>query len=256
MSRTRLAAWVGALVATVVLAAALAPAWSVNAWISDLGVFDGPAPELTPPAATPVPTPTPTRLLEEAGDSTLTRTLVKIVFAGIALLVAAVIVSWFRGVSLRRTSTIRMRATDAGGTGEALDADPDDLTPAPLRRGVRTATDRLESAATPTDGVVAAWVALEESAADLGAHRDPAQTPTEFTTKVLHRTQADPHAVTTLRDLYLQARFGDHPLDPIAVTTARTALERLTETLTPEARDTKARDIETPGTTTSTPGAP
>ncbi|MFJ2297909.1 DUF4129 domain-containing protein [Oerskovia paurometabola] len=106
-----------------------------------------------------------------------------------------------------------------------------------LRRGVQHARHLLDTAATPRDAVTAAWIALEDAAADTGHRRHPAQTPTEFTTTVLDATPADPDAVTTLLKLYQRARFTTHPLTPQDVDAARSCLERLAIAFTPPVSD-------------------
>ncbi|MFF2623985.1 DUF4129 domain-containing protein [Oerskovia jenensis] len=123
-------------------------------------------------------------------------------------------------------------ATGAGVTLPSLTAQ----LPA-LRRGVKHARHLLDTAATPRDAVTAAWIALEDAAADTGHRRHPAQTPTEFTTTVLDATPADPDAVTTLLKLYQRARFTTRPLTPQDVDTARDCLERLALVFTPPTPD-------------------
>ena len=118
-----------------------------------------------------------------------------------------------------------------------------------LRRGVQHARHLLDTAASPRDAVTAAWIALEEAAADTGHRRHPAQTPTEFTSTVLDATPADPDAVTTLLTLYQRARFTTRPLTPQDVDTARHCLERLAIAFTPVTDDSDAPQHETaPGT--------
>jgi hypothetical protein len=56
--------------------------------------------------------------------------------------------------------------------------------------------------------VVAAWLRLEQAAAESGAPRAPHQTPTEFTSALLAEHVADHGAVDRLRGLYQQARFA------------------------------------------------
>jgi hypothetical protein len=102
-----------------------------------------------------------------------------------------------------------------------------------LRRGVAHARSLLDTAAAPRDAVTAAWIALEDAAADTGHRRHPAQTPTEFTTTVLDATPADPDAVATLLALYQRARFTTHPVTPQDVDAARDCLERLAIAFTP-----------------------
>ena len=77
-----------------------------------------------------------------------------------------------------------------------------------------------------------AWVALERAAERAGTRRDPAQTPTEFTTAVLASTRVDPEAVATLRGLYHRARFGETALGERDLEAARAALARIAADLT------------------------
>src|SRR5690606_38017162 len=79
-------------------------------------------------------------------------------------------------------------------TPEDDDDIPDAVTPGaaapalavPERQdAVQLALARVDAAATPHDAVVAAWVALEDAAAEHGHRRAPAQTPTEFTGELL-----------------------------------------------------------------------
>jgi hypothetical protein len=81
-----------------------------------------------------------------------------------------------------------------------------------LLRGVEAARLSLASIAEPTDAVIAAWLSLEDAAAESGVRRHPAQTPTEFTLGVLTATKADADATRELLALYHLARFSTHPV--------------------------------------------
>lgn len=99
-----------------------------------------------------------------------------------------------------------------------------------IRRAAGGALDRLRepSSGDPGDAVVAAWLALENAAADCGLARAPHQTPTEFTTTVLAGLRVDAAALDRLRGLYQRARFSTHRVvtdDDVAA--ARQALDRL-----------------------------
>jgi len=131
------------------------------------------------------------------------------------------------------------------------DDDGDDLTPGhattatvaelplpELQDAVATALARIDGAATPHDAVVAAWVALEDAAAEHGTRRDPAQTPTEFTARLLTGHRDDGRTVPapdvdTLRRLYQHARFTDRPVHPDDVDAARAALSHIARALDP-----------------------
>lgn len=103
-----------------------------------------------------------------------------------------------------------------------------------LLRGTRSALALLRQRAggPPSDAVQAAWLALEQAAAECGTTRRPHQTPTEFTSAVLAEHDVDDTALATLRGLYQRARFGQ----PDSVTesdadAAVAALERIADAL-------------------------
>ena len=107
----------------------------------------------------------------------------------------------------------------------ALAAEPDLPT---LVRGAELAESILaEADGVPRDLILRCWLALEEAAAASGAARRPADSPTEFTGRVLRATQADPASVDTLLRLYHQARFSQHPISDDEVRSARTAVIKL-----------------------------
>lgn len=91
-----------------------------------------------------------------------------------------------------------------------------------LDRGLR-AVER----GTPSDGVIACWVGLEDAAAAAGVPRDEAETPAEFTLRVLAVDGVSAPDLTTLADLYREARYSSHPSSEEARTEARSALTRL-----------------------------
>ncbi|RKR76262.1 DUF4129 domain-containing protein [Frondihabitans australicus] len=108
---------------------------------------------------------------------------------------------------------------------ESLPDDPSIETSMPyLRRGLERALDALDGGRRPTDAIVEAWLGLQEAAEDAGFQRQSAETPTEFTTRILRRVDVDPAALAELRRLYLGVRFGDHVATDDDVDTARSAL--------------------------------
>lgn len=228
------------LVTVVVLGAATAAPWRFSP-------PHLPTPELTmlqqqtPPSPTATPSPAPQPADEPAHDNRwialITAVLLGLLFAALLTLAARKLLTILRG----QIDTTPDDLT--GGTGTTT---PDDAVDLPeLQDAVTRALAHLDGHARPRDAVVAAWVALEEAAARAGAHRDPAQTPTEFTGTVLANTPAPPAAVARLRTLYQRARFTDRPIDRTAVTQARTALADIARSL----------DIEEPADdTTDEPG--
>ena len=96
-----------------------------------------------------------------------------------------------------------------------------------LLRGVEAAQASLAEHPVPSDAVVAAWLQLEEAAAESGLVRPPAQTPAEFTVTVLAATRADERATLELLELYHRARFSRHPVGPPEVAAAADCLGRI-----------------------------
>jgi len=105
---------------------------------------------------------------------------------------------------------------------EAAEVDPGRTTaaavaPAPdsrtIQRGIATALRSIESGADPADSIVAAWVGLEESAADAGVHRGSAETAGEFTARILGHRPGAAAAIVELLGLYEGVRFGGRVAD-------------------------------------------
>jgi hypothetical protein len=131
---------------------------------------------------------------------------------------------------------LRRRLQRAEGHGEPLALGPIDnaeLEPAPepdapqVRRGLDRALDILGEPRQPRDAIEQAWLGLQEAAEESGIRRLPAETPSEFTARVLSRVGADRAAARVLLDLYLRVRFGDAPVSARDVETARASLEAL-----------------------------
>lgn len=105
----------------------------------------------------------------------------------------------------------------------------------------RVATERLADAVDEglsrmdagraADAIVACWVALEQTAASAGVPREPAETPAEFTVRVLALGNVSADALTELAELYREARFSTHQSSEDNRQRARTALVRLREEL-------------------------
>jgi hypothetical protein len=107
--------------------------------------------------------------------------------------------------------------------------EPEPSTPE-LRTGIELALQALDEQREPADAIVRAWLGLQETAAESGIVRRDAETPTEFTSRILSRAFGDDRAVRTLLRLYLRTRFGDHPVTADDVATVRAALRELVRT--------------------------
>ncbi|GAB3934437.1 hypothetical protein GCM10029976_043390 [Kribbella albertanoniae] len=82
-----------------------------------------------------------------------------------------------------------------------------------------------------TDAVIACWVALEQAAASAGVAREPAETPSEFTVRVLGVGGiSEPHLIR-LGELYREARYSTHGSREGSRAEARAALIRLRDDL-------------------------
>jgi hypothetical protein len=71
----------------------------------------------------------------------------------------------------------------------------------------------LESETDPRRAVIAAWIRMERGLAGAGLPRHAAETPLEYTARVLEAARVTPAAVRRLADLYEQAKFSRHTID-------------------------------------------
>ncbi|WP_277210348.1 DUF4129 domain-containing protein [Isoptericola croceus] len=215
------------LTSLVVLGAATTTPWHLTLPAPLLEIALGRPPE---PAETPSPPPAPASepAPRETDDTLLTILL-------LLALVAALLLLWTAGrkvLAALRDTHADPPEPDTLDTGAELTTAAAPTVPLPeLADAVTRALAHLDGAASPGDAVVAAWVALEDAAAEHGTTRHPAQTPTEFTQDVLDATPAPPAHVATLRALYQRARFTTHPTGDDDVATARDALTRIAASL-------------------------
>jgi hypothetical protein len=83
----------------------------------------------------------------------------------------------------------------------------------------------------PRNAVVACWVRLEDTVVASGLPRDPAETSSEFTARVLSMYAVTPAAIDELARLYREARFSVHEIGERHREDAVRALRRLHEDL-------------------------
>lgn len=185
------------------------------------------------PRQTPRPTPTLPQVSAHpqapptGGGGGLAEIVVWVVVAIAVVAIALLLWHRLRRLRARTAPTVR-------GIGGLTSASPD-LAPAPepepdvpaVRRGVEYALQLLDEEREPADAVIRAWLGLQQTAEDSGIVRGPAETPTEFTSRIMRRALADYRAVTTLLNLYLRTRFGDHPVTAADVAQVREALREL-----------------------------
>ena len=133
---------------------------------------------------------------------------------------------WSRRVAGGRDGTRATPSPSAMAVRTAPAPEPEPDAPV-VRTGIELALQVLGEEREPADAVVRAWLGLQEAAEEAGIRRGAAETPTEFTARILHRVVADDRALRTLLSLYLRARFGDHVVTAGDVTAVRAALEEL-----------------------------
>jgi len=113
----------------------------------------------------------------------------------------------------------------------AVDSEPVQFSRQDVADIVATAQSRMAQAGNPSDAVVAGWLAFEEAAATRGWVREPHETTTEFTDRLLAKSPVPAKSVATLRSLYQKVRFGSRVPTESDVAAAHTALTEIAESL-------------------------
>lgn len=195
-------------------------------------VFD-PAPAPMPvatemPGQTPMPMPTQTPLPSNETAVAVVSTVLMIITA-----VVLAIVLFFVIRALLRAWAARIPRREVDQAGEesfAVSPEPDPETAAPtIRRGIAAALRVIDEHAAPSDAIIAAWVGLEESAAEAGITRGRTETPAEFTLRVItHRSDVAEDAELLLR-LYERVRFAGRTADETDRAAARQTLAAIQE---------------------------
>lgn len=139
---------------------------------------------------------------------------------------------------------VKKRREYGGLAGFDPDVDISDIDDAPelpdiVAGGIEARLAALASGS-PRNAIVACWLDLEEVASRGGLPRQPAETSTEFTARVLSTYAVDSHAITALAALYREARFSVHPLTEAHRAAALAALQQLHADLLREAPPTAA----------------
>lgn len=110
----------------------------------------------------------------------------------------------WRDRPLRRQDGIEIDV-ETTGADAAGEAEPDAPT---VRRGIAAARAAVDAHADPSDAIVAAWLGLEETAADSGIGRALSETQVEFTLRMLLRRPGIDGPARDLLRLYEAVRFG------------------------------------------------
>lgn len=147
--------------------------------------------------------------------------------AGVVVLIALLLlIRWLARRPPRTAEGIAQSEITAADKPAAA-PEPSEPSMPVVRRGLRRAIEDLADEREPHDAIVKAWLGLQDAAEEAGMRRRPAETPTEFTGRVLARVPADAATVDVLLACYLQARFGDHPVTDRDVARVGRALESL-----------------------------
>lgn len=209
--------------------------------------FTGPRwnPEFAPPSLLPkpfasgrAPSPTPAVTTPKPHNTLVIDPglVLAVVIVIVALIGGALLWRWLRRRPTRFTSTVPVVESVLPDSRAAVDDEPDSEEIAPVvRRGLARAIEILDEDRPPSDAIVAAWLGLQEAAEDSGVRRRPAETPAEFTTRIIRRAGADRQSATTLLRLYQDVRFGAAEVTPTDIQRARTALVELSAAWHPSA---------------------
>jgi len=158
------------------------------------------------------------------------RTAITMVAIMIALLLATALIYILVRYLRQRAGLLKdvpvEALAEAPASGEAIQFTKEDV-----EDMVTLAQRRMAQAGTPSDAVVAGWLAFEEAAATRGWVREPHETTTEFTARLLAASPAPPAPIAVLRGLYQKVRFGGHTPLPDDVAAARDSLTEIAQHL-------------------------
>lgn len=197
-----------------------------------------PSATVPPASEQPVATTTPgaTGLPEEVEIDPASAAVVQVfavilmllVAAGVVVLVVIIVRALLRAWRHRPTQRRDGSEVAAEVTEVAAVPDPEGVVAA-IRRGITGALRAIDDRALPTDAVIAAWVGLEESAADAGVTRAPSETPGEFALRIITRRSGIEDDASELLRLFENVRFGAHEATESERHAARAALRRIEE---------------------------
>jgi hypothetical protein len=194
-------------------------------WIP--GVPNQPAAPITPvPQATSGPTVAPQHATVNP-DVVFSLLPILIVFS--LLLIAVILLLLRYWLRHRRVAVGRFLRVETAFEDSTTETETDADLPV-LHRGLLRAADVLETNREPRDAIVRAWLGLQEAAEDSGLRRRPAETPTEFTSRVFESVDADRAAAAALLKVYLRVRFRPGAATDADVAVARESIQRLRDT--------------------------
>lgn len=197
-----------------------------------------PSDPVPPPTSEPLPTTapggtgTPEPLENESTNAVLVQVMGIVLMVLVAAAVLALLVLIVRAL-LRAWRERPLRRRDAADVAHGVD----DLSVAPdpevavtvIQRGIAGALLALDDRMAPTDAIVAAWVGLEESAADAGVSRAASETAGEFALRIITLRSGIADDAVALLNLYERVRFGTYVAVEQDRVAARAALRRIEE---------------------------
>lgn len=204
--------------------------------------LSGPSPVLTGPGPLISSTTTTTSeppinevdtTAERAARGTESGSLGSIILAvvgGALVVFAALVIAWLAYLLARRAWTAWQdrRRSDAPLSVDFAMLEAGE--PARARRAMASDADeqlRLLLEGQPRNAIVACWHRFEVQAVEAGLARHPWETPSEFALRLLERAEVDAAAVSSLLQLYREARFSEHELDEDDRTAAAAALRMI-----------------------------
>lgn len=185
---------------------------------------------VSPPPITAAPAPStargdaPTPSPVDPGVSAAIQIVLAVLLAAVVLALGVWLVrrliDWLR----ERRVHARAGVGVSESIGGAAEPQPDAQV---IRRGIAAALAEMDADREPSDAIVAAWVGLEESAADAGLHRESTETAGEFVVRIIARDATATADVGTLLRLYEDVRFGERSISDVELRLARAALQRI-----------------------------
>ena len=165
----------------------------------------------------------------------LTWLLVVMAAAGVVGLLAAAFVLAPQLLRWRpRRPHLRWRRRRRGRNGEPPATEPAEAEPSPAeaeadteaaRRMLDAALEPLREATDPRTAVVEAYARMEQVLASRELGRRIPEAPREYLTRVLRQQGMPERSLTSLTELFEEARFSAHPISTSASALARTELE-------------------------------
>lgn len=185
-----------------------------------------PVGETVPTQSPPTATPTPLISHDPWGIPGWLSTLLETLVLSLGLVAILLVVRYVvrRAIDFGREVKVPQGLDNDPAFGERMVSDEE------LADAVETGLGSVDTG-TPSNAIVACWLALEKTAAAAGVPRRVSETPSEFTVRVLGAAQVSRPALDRLAELYREARFSEHDLPESARFEARRALTVLHDEL-------------------------